>query len=88
MTEKQPNLSEIGRALALARRVIEQRPCARCGKLFNFRTPTRWPRLYCSDYCKNRAAYERNREERMEYQRQRRARLRAQRQQQQQEVPQ
>jgi hypothetical protein len=50
-------LSEAGRAMAAARRVVGERTCEECGQTFTATTAGRYKRQFCSPRCRVRAYY-------------------------------
>jgi hypothetical protein len=54
-TTDRARLSEIGRALAAARKVVGPIQCAECGREVVATTAGRYKRRYCSSVCQQRA---------------------------------
>jgi hypothetical protein len=74
-----PSLSEAGRMMAAARRVVGPIQCAECGREVVATTAGRYKRRYCSSACKVRAHRRAHADAYNERQRERRAELRGKR---------
>jgi hypothetical protein len=71
------DLSEAARAMAAARRVVGERTCPECGRVFVATTAGRYKRQYCTPTCRLRAYRRTHADELNARQRERRAKQRA-----------
>jgi hypothetical protein len=70
-------LSEAARAMAAARRVVGERTCPECGRVFVATTAGRYKRQFCTPACRLRAYRRTHADELNARQRERRAKQRA-----------